>query len=406
MSTLEATRTVPSDPSRASSDASEPRALVAAAERIAAEASVRADEIEAARTVPIDLVRSMRDAGLFRLLLPASLGGLEVEPATVVDVVEAISYGDGSAGWTSMIGNGSFFFAYFDPEVARAMVGDGDVTTAGAFAPSGRAVEVAPGTFEVDGRWTFNSGVNHAEWLFEGVLVSDGGPPRLRPDGQPDWRFAAVPRDLEPIRGSVAVIDTWHALGLRGTGSNDVVLAGVQVPEEHTVLPFVTQARHDGPLWRFEFMGLLGVMMVGVPLGIGRRALDEIIAKAPSRFRPSSGTSIAADPMVQHRLGKADARLRAARALVDEAIGAAWATACRGDRPDAQQHAMLHLAMIDALEAATGAADLAFALGGSSAAMDGSVVQRCFRDIHTVSLHAAFAADPHGEWARGRLGSV
>jgi alkylation response protein AidB-like acyl-CoA dehydrogenase len=405
MSILEANRT-PSTPSVPAPATTDPAALVASARRIGADASARADEIEAARTMPIDLVRSMREAGLLRLMLPVALGGLEVEPATVVDVIEAISHGDGSAGWTAMIGNGSFFFAYFDPQVARRMIGDGDVTCAGAFAPSGRAVEVAPATFEVDGRWTFNSGVNHAEWLFEGVLVSDGGPPRLRRDGQPDWRFAAVPRDLDPTRGSIAVIDTWHALGLRGTGSNDVVFEGVTVPEEHTVLPFVTQAPHDGPLWRFEFMGLLGTMMVGVPLGIGRRALDEIIALAPSRVRPSSGPPNPADRVVHHRIGKADARLRAARALVDDALGSAWATACRGDRPDAQQHALLHLAGIDALEAATAAATLAFALGGSKGAMDGSVLQRCLRDLHTAGLHAAFAADPHGDWARGRLGSA
>ena len=396
----------PTPPPAVPVSAAELAAVVAAADQVATEASARAGEIELARTLPIDLVERMGQDGLLRLGLPRSLGGLEVDPATFIRVIETMAYGDGSTGWTAMIGNGTFFFAYLDPEVARSMIGvDGDVTAAGVFAPKGMARATAPGRFTVDGRWTFNSGVNHAAWHIQGVLLSDGGPPRLRPDGTPDWRFAYFPHDADVAPGgSIEVVDTWHSLGLRGTGSNDLVVQGVPVPEEHLVLPFVTDARHDGPLWRFSFVDLLAMMMTGVPLGIARRALDEVVAIVPARSRPGTTASMAADPVVQERLGRAESRLLGARAFLDDAIGSAWATACRGDRPSDAEHTRIQMAMIDALDASVGAVDTAFALAGSSAVLDGSPIQRCFRDIHTAAQHVAFASTPHQEWTRARLG--
>jgi alkylation response protein AidB-like acyl-CoA dehydrogenase len=380
-------------------------AVLAAADRIAAEATGRSDEIEALGTVPLDLVQRIRADHLFRLAQPRALGGLELEPLTILRTLEALCHADASVGWTAMIGNSTFFFAYLDPDVARGLIGDGDVLPSGVFAPTGRATAGRPGgPFTVDGRWTFNSGVSHADWHIQGVLMADGpGPaPRIREDGEPDWRFAYLPH--APARGTVEIVENWNVLGLRGTGSHDLEVHGVPVAEEHLVLPFESEAPHDGPLWRLPFLGLLGVMMSAVPLGIGRRALDEILALAPERARAGRPAPIATDVGVQERLGQAEARLLAARTLVEDTIGALWTTACRGDRPSELESRRLHIAMVNAMDAATHVVDTAYALAGGRAVYDGNAVQRCFRDIHTASHHLAFSTDVYRWWARDRMG--
>ena len=216
--------------------------------------------------------------GLFRLNLPRSLGGLELDPATTAEIFEEISRADGSAGWTIVIGNSTAFFAWLDPAVAKELIGDdADFVSTSMWAPLGRAAPDGSGRFTVSGRWPFNSGCPHAAWLQVGVMVTGAGPPR--PGGAPDWRFAFVPAR------SAVIEDTWDAMGLRGTGSHHLSLAGVQVPAGHLAAPFFEPARHDGPLWRIPLVTLAAMFLAAVPLGVARRALDEFAAIATSKVR-------------------------------------------------------------------------------------------------------------------------
>src|SRR5215469_17655998 len=192
----------------------------------------RAQEGERVRTMPADLVRRVRAAGLFRLNLPESLGGLELDPVTTAEIFEEISRADGSAGWTIVIGNSTAFFAWLDPAVARELIADQpDFVSTSMWAPLGQATG-QPGGFTVSGRWPFNSGCPHAAWLQVGVLVTDSGVPRTLARGAPDWRFAFVPAR------SAVIEDTWHAMGLCGTGSHHLTLPGVRVPPEQIAAPF------------------------------------------------------------------------------------------------------------------------------------------------------------------------
>ena len=114
--------------------------VLSAARDLAPEFSARASEGEALRTMPADLVSRVKKSGLFRLALPRSLGGLELDPLTIVEVVELVSAADGSAGWTVLIGNSTTFFAWLEPDVARAMIGsDRDFCSTSMFGPLGRA---------------------------------------------------------------------------------------------------------------------------------------------------------------------------------------------------------------------------------------------------------------------------
>src|SRR5262245_15000804 len=264
--------------------------LLAAVDDLAADARARAVETNDLRAVPADLMARIKTAGLCQLLMPASLGGLEADPMTVVTAIERLAEADGSAGWTTMIGNSTLFFAWLEPDVARQMLrGDVSISSTSMFAPLGRAVPTSRDMLRLSGRWAFNSGCDHAEWNQVGMFVMDGERPRLRADGQPDWRFAFFPAGVATRR------DTWHALGLRGTASHDLSVEDLEVPVWHTAGCMNDPARHDGPLWRLPAFALLNVLIAGFPLGVARRALDEFAALAPTKRRGSSPTTVAED---------------------------------------------------------------------------------------------------------------
>lgn len=107
------------------------------------------------------------------------------------------------------------------------------------------------GRFALDGRWPFASGCRHAEWFLTGMFVFDGDAPRLLADRGPDWRLAFLRRE------DAEIVDNWDVLGLRATGSNDIVVRALSVAEEHTISPFFETAQHDGPLWRLTFFSLV-----------------------------------------------------------------------------------------------------------------------------------------------------
>ncbi len=351
------------------------------------EISARAQEIEDHRTLPRDLVATLRDAQLFKLALPRALGGLECDPLTIVDVIEAVSAADPSTGWTTMIANGTGMFAWIDPAVAKPIFdADPDLCLAGTFAPIGKGVPQPDGTIRLTGRWPFNSGCPHSQWLIGGMFVMDGEAPRMLDGGRPDWRFAFFPA------GDAEIIDTWRVAGLRGTGSHDVAVNDVVVPEELTCSPFFEPARHDGPLYRLSFFNYLGVMMAGVPLGIARRALDEFATLAQRKSR-SRGAPLAVDPVVNLKVAEAEASLRAARAFVREAFADIWTTVTAGDQPTVRQRINVVLATVQACRAGTEAADTVFKLAGGGALYDTSPIQRCWRDLHAAGQHIYMGAE-------------
>ena len=374
---------------------------VAEAAHIAAKFRERAIEGEGLRTMPADLVAEVRASRLFTLGLPRSLGGLELDPMSIVEIIEQLAYADGSAGWTTMIGNSASFLAWLDPAVAAAVVADGVPTMASVFAPKGQAVPTGTaGMFDVTGRWSFASGSPHAEWFMNGVIVMDGPAPRMRADGQPDWKFALF------SAADTEIVDTWDSLGLRGSGSHDVqILRPTRIPEEHMVMPFDVAARHDGPLYRFPFWGLLCVTMSGVALGIAQRALDELVVLAPQKRRPQNPTvAIAADTHLQIELARAESRVRSAKAYLGDSIGDAWDAACNGDVPTNGQLAAMQMAMLEGLDAGIAAADLSLRAGGAGCVYSHHPIQRCFRDIHTVAQHVAYSDRSAANYGRDRFG--
>ena len=239
--------------------------ILHAAIGLAEQIRAASDEIERGRRIPPAIAQAMKDAGVFGMAMPRVWGGPELDPLTQFRVIEALAMADGSVGWCAMIGcDGGYVTAFLDQDVARAMYPDVLVATAAAATTTGQAARV-PGGYRVSGRFPFVSGCQHCEWLWLGCIVVDNGVPRVDTNGVPETRQCVLPLSR------CEILDTWHTTGLRGTGSNDIVVRDQLVEEEHS---FSFQdpelIKRSGPLYSFPF---LFIAKAAAPaLGIAPRA--------------------------------------------------------------------------------------------------------------------------------------
>jgi alkylation response protein AidB-like acyl-CoA dehydrogenase len=328
--------------------------FIDAARGLAPHIQASAEEIERSRRLPLPLVEAMAQAGLFRLWIPRALGGEETDPMTLVRVVEEVARADGAAGWCMAIGGEyGVFGGYLPVDAAREIYGsDPHVRTAGAFRPFGGAV-VVDGGYRVTGRWPLGSGCQHSAWIVGGCRVLDGDQPRLRSDEAPVTRILFFPAaDCE-------VLDTWHSIGLRGTGSHDYAVADVFVPAARS-LAFRDPPVEPGPLYAMPTIALFATVLAAVPLGIARHAIDILLEIAETKIASRSRRALREDVTMQANLGQAEAMLRSGRAFLYETLGEAWRVVSAGQTLSVQQRAMLWLASTHAATAAKQATELMF----------------------------------------------
>lgn len=339
------------------------QALLDAVESVRAVISANADEAEAQRRQPMGTIRALSDAGLFALMAPERVGGYAADPLTVLEVIEALSAIDGSAGWTVMIGaNAARGAATFtdDAVLGKIFQGNRMPYVAGSIKPEGRGRR-EPGGLRVSGRYTFGSGIHHAEWVIATCIAEN------------DERIGFI-----VPQSDVRVIDNWDVVGLSGTGSCDYELDGVFIPEEF--------------LLRFEkFAGAPPLFPAdehaGVALGIARHALDEI-AKLASEKRRLLMPGTLADRAVFHRdLGRAYLELRATRALMFETLGEFWRSWSDTRKIADEVRLEAHAAAVRATEVALDAATLAFRYAGGASVYRSHPLQRCLRDLNTAAQH-------------------
>jgi indole-3-acetate monooxygenase len=359
--------------------------------------SARSAEIESGRRMPPDLLAELKSVGVFRMLTPQSHGGMEIDFPTSVEIIETIAEADGATGWTVMIGSETpQLLALLPRHRFDQLYADGpDLIIGGGFAPRGTA-EVRDGEYVVNGRWAFASGCQHSKWLLGNCVVTEGGKPRAGViPGSNEVRAMIFPP------GAARIIDTWKVNGLRGTGSHDIEVEGVRVPADDSLDIFFGQSSIPGPLYAAH-LAYFVLHIAAVGIGIATRAVREVVAlAATSKKRLYTSAAMADTPLFQYRIGNAELTLRAARALLMEESHQVWSNAVAGNSliPNDQIRVVGTAAWV--AHTAASIVDACYTAGGGSALYDSSPLQRCLRDIHTLTQHAAV-----GEGSITRAGAV
>jgi indole-3-acetate monooxygenase len=334
----------------------------------------RAGEIEAGRRVPRDLLGRLVDAGCFRLVRPASHGGIEADWPSSLRVFEAVASADASTGWTAIIGAASWCDLAALPRTSfDAIFGDApDTITAGVFNPSG-TITATGDRYRLQGRWAFASGCEHADWIYcngvEDVV-----------DGMPHLRGAVMPPD------EVVIEDTWHATGLRGTGSHHFRIDAAEVPAERTFVPF-SEPCVDTPIVRVPLPSLFAMGVAAIATGTARGALDDIVGLATDKVPLLAGGPLASNAYFQHELASADTTLRAARALLWETAESTWARAVAGTEFTLEDRARIRAAAAWTTTHAATVVDAAYQAGGGSSVYEANPLQRRWRDVHAITQH-------------------
>ncbi len=370
--------------------------MLAAAKALGPTIRGYADEAERIRHCPPALVDILHQHRMFDMFTPKKYGGLEETIPNMVRVFEELATHDASVGWVVGIGNGTAVVSAFLPEdTARSMYTPGAVS-GGAQAPNGRAVPVEGG-YRVSGRWPFGSGSTHCSIIVGGAFVMDGDVQRMN-GAVPDFRTAVFPVE------DVEIIDTWHVSGLRGTGSRDIEAKDVFVPEERLLKMYGGAPVVDGPNYRFPTLGFLALTIAPIPLGIARRAINELIAMASSKKPMGSGNKLRDKVITQVEIAKAEAILRSARAWLYELTDELWDKAVRDVEITMHDRAMLRMACAHAAFESARATDIAYTLGGGTSIYETSVLQRCLRDAHAATQHIMHALPNYELAGRVMLG--
>jgi alkylation response protein AidB-like acyl-CoA dehydrogenase len=340
------------------------------ARRIAVVAGEMSSVIDGDRRLPEELVSQLGDSGLLRAGAPVEVQGLELPPGVALRCAEAVARGNASAGWCVSIAiTSSLLVAYLPASSRDALFGKGRGVAAGVWAPRGTGRSVDGGVV-VSGRWQFCSGITHADVMFAGCLVDDRRAPSV---------VALLKEDLQ-------VLDTWHTLGLRGTGSHDTVADEVFVPADRVFSLFDGPNLHR-PLYRFPVFGFFALSIAAAALGNARGAIDDLIELACAKKGLGSTRTLAERPATQAAVATAESALGAARALYYEAIEAGWHASQDGEPVSVGARNRLRLAATHAVRTSADVVRDMYDLAGGSAIYDGSPLQRRFRDAYTATAH-------------------
>ncbi|MCT2582008.1 acyl-CoA dehydrogenase family protein [Actinophytocola gossypii] len=295
---------------------------------VLAELAERRVEFREQRYVPRDFVDRLKELGLYRAATPAKFGGEPLPPADFLDRIERISVVDGSTGWVASFGSALIYLAALPVETQAELYRDGpDVVFAGGLFPVQAAAPTERG-YTVDGHWKFASGCVAADVIGVGIRDAEAA------DGKP--RVAVLrPEDVEIVRD-------WDVVGMRGTGSFDLVVRGVEVPREWTFIrggsPTV-----DEPLYRYPTIAYAAQVLAVVGAGVARAALDYAEEVGAGYAGVTGAPKLADRPYYRAEIARAEAALRSARAWFYEVSHEVWETVVAGDPATDEQNAHLRL---------------------------------------------------------------
>jgi 3-hydroxy-9,10-secoandrosta-1,3,5(10)-triene-9,17-dione monooxygenase len=346
----------------------------------------RADEAERLRVVPEASVKELDEVGFFRLLQPRRFDGYEADPVTFYTAVRDIAGACGSTGWvSSVVGVHPWQVALFPDEAQQAVWGEDTSTRlSSSYAPTGRAT-VADGGYRLSGRWSFSSGCDHCSWVLLGGLVFNG-------EGQVvDFKTFLVPRE------SYTIVDVWHMVGLAGTGSNDIVVDEVFVPEAFTLSMSDTgrcygpgQEQNPSELYRLPFHSIFTGTITTPIIGMAMGAYAEHVEMQRTRVRAAYlGEKASLDPFAAVRIARASSEIDAAWALLVHNIREEQAHVARGEAIPLGLRLKVRRDQVLGTQRAIDAIDSLFEASGGRALAQGTYLQRAWRDAHAGRVHAA-----------------
>ena len=342
----------------------------------------RAQETEDARRIPEASIKALQELGFFKLLQPARWGGFEADPVIFYESVKEIASACGSTGWvSSVLGVHPWHLSLFPDAAQRDVWGENnDTRVSSSYAPMGKATPV-DGGFNFSGRWSFSSGCDHADWVFVGGIVTGDAP---------DYRTFLLPR------ADYLIDDVWDTIGLRGTGSNDIVVDNVFVPE-HRTISFIDmakcrcpgQAENTSPIYKLPF-GTTFTTTISTPVvGMAAGAYAAHVEHQRERVRVYGNEKSKDDPFAKVRIATAASEIDAAWLQLKHNITEELEYARAGKPVPMPLRLRARRDQVMATGRAISAVDLLFENSGGRALNAGTPIQRFWRDAHAGRVHAA-----------------
>jgi indole-3-acetate monooxygenase len=351
--------------------------LLATAQSLKPKLTARSQEMDDARRLPADLAQTLAQEGFFRMVLPADYQGLETPPARMIEVLETLSTGNASVAWCVMIGaTTALNAAYLPDHHARTIWADPNMITGGVFAPKGKAVREGD-NYSVTGRWAWGSGSANCGWLVGGAIVMQ--------ETGPSARMMWFQRD------QVELMDTWHTMGMRGTGSGDMAVSEALVPIDRSVSLTNDKARIERPLYAFPAFGMLAMAIAGVALGNARGAIDDLIEMAGGKVPTGSRRILAERASTQVDVARAEGMLGAARTYLLDQAEIAYAGASATGTLTLAHRANLRIAATHAVRTSAEVTRIMHDLGGGTSVYETCPLSRRFRDAHVATQHIMVA---------------
>ena len=346
----------------------------------------RADEAERLRVVPDANITELEETGFFKLLQPRRFDGFEADPVDFYTAVRDIASACGSTGWvSSVVGVHPWQVALFADEAQQAVWGEDTATRlSSSYAPTGKAV-VTDGGYRLSGKWSFSSGADHCSWVLLGGLVFDA-------DGNVvDFKTFMVPRSDYTIN------DVWHMVGLSGTGSNDIVVDDVFVPQTFTLSMGETgscrgpgQEQNTSDLYKLPFHSIFTGTITTPIIGMAMGAYAEHVEMQQQRSRAAYlGEKASKDPFAMVRIARASSEIDAAWALLVGNIREEQAHVARGEQIPLRLRLKVRRDQVIGSQRAIDAIDELFEASGGRALAQGTYLQRAWRDAHAGRVHAA-----------------
>jgi len=365
---------------------------IARARALAPVLEAAAPRIEAACALPADVLDALHEGKFFRMLLPRSFGGAELDMPAFFQVICAIAAGDASTAWSVSQSSGcSMSAAYMDPPAAREVFGDPRAVLSWGYSSGQCRAEPAPGGWQVNGTWGFGSGNRHSTWLGGHCHLADG-----------TERTMLMPRSVVRVQD-----DSWHVVGLRGTGSDTYSVTDHFVPAQYSLLPRATgrdqhqaadarvepeaERRERGALYRFSPMNVYQCGFAGVALGIARAMLAAFVALARGKTTSGTNLTLRNDSWTQTRIARSEARLAACEAWLLQILRAMAEESAAG-YPSFEQRIRLRLASTHAIHEARQVAEDCYADAGATAIFESHPFERRLRDMHAVAQQVQASA--------------